>query len=457
MSTQQATGGEFEKHRNNQAQNPGETLPAHKSGESTLARRLRLTDAIVIGLGSMIGAGLFTVFSEASHSAGSLLMVAILIAGLVAYCNATSSAQLAAQYPTAGGTYVYGREELGPLPGFLAGWGFVVGKTMSCAAMAVIFAEYVAPKAWREPVAMAAVVAVAFVNIQGITRTAAMAKRIVTIVLLALTALIVTAWVVAPGDIRAAAPIPGGAFVTPQAGFGPDWLGVFQGASLMFFAFAGYARIATMGEEVAQPQKTIPRAINASLLLTILIYVVVGISLMSMLGVRGLQETRTPFVTLAERTGIDWLPWVVMVTAGIATLGALLNLMAGISRTALAMARERDLPQVFARVHPTLRVPHMAEMVLAVVVCIIIALVPLYVAIWCSSLGVLVYYFIANLSALKQDRAHRKYPKWLQVLGAIGCAALVLTLAPRFLVAGGVVFAAGLVYRSLVQARKTRI
>ena len=137
-----------------------------------LARRLGTTDAVVIGLGSMIGAGVFSAFAPAAAAAGAGLMIGLGVAAVVAYCNATASAQLAATYPTSGGTYIYGRERLGPWWGFLAGWGFVIGKTASCAAMALTFAAYAVPVAWQRPVAVAAVVALAAVNYRGVTRTA---------------------------------------------------------------------------------------------------------------------------------------------------------------------------------------------------------------------------------------------------------------------------------------------
>ena len=105
----------------------------------------------------MIGAGVFAAIGPAAEAAGSGLLIGLAVAAVVAYCNATSSAQLAAIYPASGGTYVYGRERLGPLWGFLAGWGFVVGKTASCAAMALTFGAYAGPDARRAPLAVGAV------------------------------------------------------------------------------------------------------------------------------------------------------------------------------------------------------------------------------------------------------------------------------------------------------------
>src|SRR5215470_17435538 len=125
-----------------------------------LARRLGTRDAVVIGLGSMIGAGVFSAFAPAAAAAGTGLLVGLAVAAAVAYCNAVASAQLAAQYPTSGGTYVYGRERLGEWRGFLAGYGFVVGQTASCAAMALTFASYAIPgSTWAQRLVGVAAVA----------------------------------------------------------------------------------------------------------------------------------------------------------------------------------------------------------------------------------------------------------------------------------------------------------
>src|SRR4051794_29052808 len=200
---------------------------------SRLARRLGLGDAVVIGLGSMIGAGVFAAIAPAASAAGSGLLIGLAIAAAVAYCNATSSAQLAARHPASGGTYVYGRERLGPFWGYLAGWGFVVGKTASCAAIALTFGAYAAP-GYERPIAVLAVLALTALNYVGVQRSLAATKLLVAATLLTLLLVVVAGF---------AAPAAGGA--VPAAG--PH--GVLQAAGLLFFAFAGYARVATLGEE----------------------------------------------------------------------------------------------------------------------------------------------------------------------------------------------------------------
>src|SRR5690625_894393 len=311
------------------------------SDQHSLARRLGTTDAVVIGLGSMIGAGVFSAFSPAAQAAGSALLIGLGIAAVVAYANATASAQLAAQYPTSGGTYVYGRERLGPWLGFLAGWSFLIGKTASCAAMALTFAAYAAPDGWQRPVAVLAVAFLAAVNYRGVTRTARLTRIIVIVVLLALAVAITAS--IAGGD-------PQWSRVNPWGGPDGGWYGTLQSAGLLFFAFAGYARIATMGEEVRDPARTIPRAITWALGIVVVIYATVALTLLATLGPEGTAETAAPLAAAVEGGAWSWAGPAVRVGGAAASLGALLALIAGVGRTSLAMAREDDLPRWLAAI-----------------------------------------------------------------------------------------------------------
>jgi len=410
--------------------------------DGALARRLGLGDAIAIGLGSMIGAGVFSAFSPAAAAAGAGLLVGLLVAGFIAFCNATSSAQLAAQYPTSGGTYVYGRERLGEWPGFFAGWSFVIGKTASSAAMALTFATYAVPGPWVKPVAVLAVAALTVVNTLGVTRTALLTRILVAVSLVALTVAVVVGFT----HTAASAGQPGPAVTV---------YGVLQSAGFLFFAFAGYARVATMGEEVVDPVRTIPRAITTALSITLVVYALVAVSALHAIGAAGLAQVAAPLSAVADTSGSAWPGVVIRVGAAAAALGALLAMIAGIGRTSLAMARNRDIPAWFAAVHPRFRVPYRAELVLGLVVCVLVAVADLRAAIGFSSFGVLLYYLIANLSAWTQDRAHRRYPRVLAVAGAIGCVVLVATLPPGAIVAGVVVVAVGIGYR-LVRLRLAR-
>ncbi|MHC5796401.1 APC family permease [Lacisediminihabitans sp. FW035] len=412
---------------------------------ASLVRRLGLGDAVFIGLGSMIGAGVFAAFTPAARAAGSGLLVGLVVAAVVAFCNATSSAQLAAAYPTSGGTYVYGREQLGPWWGFFAGWSFVIGKTASSAAMALTFAAYAVPAAWQRPTAIAAVVLLAAVNYRGVTRTATLIRVLVVFVL------VVLAVVVAAG------------VSSPRLGVDPigdvashGWYGVLQSAGILFFAFAGYARIATMGEEVRDPRRTIPRAIVIALSIAVAVYAVIAVVVLGSLGAVGLGMTPAALSGVIGASGWKWAAPLVVIGAAAASLGALLGLIAGIGRTVLAMAREGDLPRSLAVIHPRFGVPHRAEVALAVVVCAILLVVDVRGAIAFSSFGVLLYYFVANLAAFTQSRAHRRFPRAVQMLGAVGCFVLVVTLPPSGIIIGIGVVAVGVVGRVVVIALRRR-
>jgi APA family basic amino acid/polyamine antiporter len=418
------------------------TVPTQPS-QPALARRLHTPDAVVIGLGSMVGAGVFVAFAPAADAAGSGLLLGLVLAGVVAWCNATSSAQLAAQYPSSGGTYFYGRQQLGAWPGFLAGWGFVVGKTASCAAMGVTFATYAVPAdRWvQRLVAAAAVVALTVVNLRGITRTARLTRLLVAVTLLVLATWTVA--VLASGRLSS-----DGLHLS-----GLSTYGVLQSAGLLFFAFAGYARIATLGEEVVEPERTIPRAVVVALLGAFVVYAVVAVVALAGAGPDALADTATPLAHVASVVGAGWASPVVRVGAAVASLGSLLALLAGVGRTGLAMAREGDLPRGLASVDPRHQVPDRVQLVLAAVVVVLVLTLDLRGVIGFSSFGVLLYYAVANAAAYTQDPEHRRWPRPVQALGLIGCLVLVATLPWTSVVVGLGVFAAGIAARLWFQRR----
>jgi APA family basic amino acid/polyamine antiporter len=412
--------------------------------DSRLARRLGLHDAVVIGLGSMIGAGVFAAIGPAARAAGSGLLLGLAVAAVVAYCNATSSAQLAACYPTSGGTYVYGRERLGPFWGYLAGWGFVVGKTASCAAMALTVGAYAAPSV-RRPLAVLAVVALTAVNYQGIRKTATLTRVVVAVALVALTLVVIGA--VVGGD-------PAAHRFDGLTDGGPR--GILQSAGLLFFAFAGYARIATLGEEVEDPARTIPRAIPLALGITLVVYAVVAVGALAAVGPTALARSDAPLATAVSAGRFDALVPAVRVGGAVAALGVLLSLIAGVSRTTFAMAAERDLPGWFDAVHPAHRIPHRAELAVGALVAVLVAVVDLRHAIGFSSFCVLTYYGIANASAWTLPPEARRWPRPLTVLGVLGCAALACTLPLASVIAGGAVLAAGALVWTARAARRRR-
>ena len=406
-----------------------------------LARRLGTADAVVIGLSAMIGAGVFSAFGPAAAAAGTGLLIGLVVAAFVAYCNAVASAQLAAQYPTSGGTYVYGRERLGEWWGFVAGWGFVIGKTASCAAMALTFASYaVDAHRWvHRIVAVAAVVALTAANERGISRTAQLARVLVVLSLCALAVFVIAVATSRGAGIGKL----GGASSLGDGGVH----GTLQAAGLLFFAFAGYARIATLGEEVRDPARTIPRAIPVALGLTVGIYLLIAMSALAAAGPDALAASTRPLAVAVEAVDASWASPFVRVGASVASLGALLALIAGIGRTGLAMSRNGDLPRVLAAVHPRTRVPHRAELAVGAVVVVLVLTTDLRGAIGFSSFGVLLYYAVANASAYTQTRGNRRWPRALNVVGCLGCIVLVASLPLPSVLAGIGMFAVGIAGR----------
>lgn len=402
-----------------------------------LARRLGLSDAVVIGLGSMLGAGVFVAYAPAAAAAGSWLLLALALAALVAYANAIASARLAALHPESGGTYVYGRERLGPFWGYLAGWAFVAGKLSSCAAMAWAIGVYVWPDQARW-VAIAAVALVAAISYRGITKSASVTRVIVAIVIVVLVVASVLLLVTAPT----------GAATTHRDAIDAGPVGVLTAAGFLFFAFAGYARIATLGEEVVDPERTIPRAIPIALGITVVLYALVAVALLRARGAEVIATDPAPLAAAMRAGGLPGAETVVRVTATLAAFGSLLGVLLGVSRTGLAMARDRNLPPALAAVHPRFHTPYLAELAAAGMVVVMLLIGQLVTAIAFSSVCVLTYYAIANASA--RTLPHRSTTdRLLPVLGLVGCLVIAVFQPPAALLTAAAVLAFGAVVYAL--------
>ncbi len=346
--------------------------PSYPPLGAQLSRRLGTGDAVVIGLGAMVGAGVFAAFGPAAEVAGSGLLVGLAIAAVVAYANATSSAQLAALHPAAGGTYVYA--------------------------------------------------------------TVRLTRVIVAVVLVTLTAVVF-------GTLGSGNLTPAN-LGDPTASGG--WYGILQAGGLLFFTFAGYARIATLGEEVVEPETTIPRTIPLALGITLVIYVTIAIGALLAAGPDALAASDAPLAVAVEEGRFASLVPTVRIGAAVASLGVLLSLLVRVSRTTFAMARDGHLPATLARASNSSRVPHVAEVTVGVAVIVLLTTgIDLRGAIGFSSFGVLLYYALANASALTLGPDERRWPRPLAALGVFGCLLLVVTLPPSSIVAGIVVLTAG--------------
>jgi APA family basic amino acid/polyamine antiporter len=328
--------------------------------------------------------------------------------------------------------------------GFLAGWGFIIGKVASCAAIALTFGSYVSED-FARLLAVGAVAALTGVNVLGVEKTA----RVTAVLVVAVVAALLLAVFSTVGVDEFAA---GRAF--PDS-IPPGGLSLLEGSAILFFAFAGYARIATLGEEVVHPERNIPRAIPLSLGIALSIYALVIGAALATLGPKGLAASSAPVASMVDAGGWRAVTPVVRAAAALASLSVLLSLLAGVSRTTFAMARARDLPSWLDVVHPRYGVPHHAEVAIGGVVALLAATLDLRSAIGFSAFAVLLYYTIANVSAWTLSADERRWPRWVAGVGVAGCVMLAISLPPVTLLSGAALFAGGIVL-FVVRANRAR-
>ena len=394
-------------------------------------RRLGLREGVTLGLGSMIGAGLFAGFAPAAAAAGTLLLVAIVFAALVAAASAHSMVRLAAEHPGAGGVYIYGRARLGLPWGFIAGWAFVIGKTASCAVMAMVVGTHLWPD-HPNFVAVLVVLAVLALNLQGLRRPERLARCVVTAVL-ALTLVFVVIMVLDP-PVTADSPPP----APPDSG---GVLGLLEAAGFLFFAFAGFARLAPFGDRVRDHRRTIPRAIAISLGTVLALYLLVGFALNDALGPGWVAAREAPLAEAAEISNWPWLGPALRVGGVLLVGGALLTLASGVSHIIRAMARDHHLPTFLGRADGPSQLPRRADAVVAASVLILIALIDLRGAIGYSSFLALSYYTIGNACAFTLDRS--LLSKVVPTFGILASVAIAFLLPWESVAAGLITLAFG--------------
>jgi APA family basic amino acid/polyamine antiporter len=405
-----------------------------------LRRDLGLVDAVAVGLGAIIGAGIFVVTGVAARVAGPAFVAGLLIAGLAATCNALSSAQLAAAFPRSGGTYEYGHRVLGARVGFAAGWLFLVSKLAAGGTVALGFGAAVAalwPQVPPRPAGVAAAALLTAANLSGI-RKAGRLNTAVVAVSVSVLALFVAAGI----------PAFDAANLRP---FAPAGLrGTLESAALLFFAYTGYARVATLGEEVRDPRRTIPRAIVVALAASLVLYVAVGLVAVGAIGAEAMGASASPLQAAAAVFPWRAMPAVVGVGAMTAMLGVLLSQVFGISRMAFAMARGGDLPRALETVHPGSAVPRRAVLLAGAVIVAVALLGTLQWVVAAATFTILVYYAITNVAALRMPAARKLYPDWIAVCGLAGCVVLALSLRPATLASGLCLLAVGFALRAAV-------
>ena len=401
--------------------------------EPKLQRVIGLPGAVMLGLGSIIGTGVFVSLGIGVGIAGPMVLPAIALAGLVAVCNGLSSAQLAANHPVSGGTYEYGHRWLNPTLGFIAGWMFLCAKSASAATAALGIALYLMPDHSLPP-ALATVGVVTAITLSGIQRSNTVNALIVSVVLLTLLAFV--------------------AFGAPAISTHPErWQtalntehlpNLLPAAALMFVAFTGYGRIATLSEEVAEPRNTIPRAVIATLAVTMLLYLAVA-----WVGLANAGNQFASLAKVAESFGGSTLGKVMTVGAAIAMVSVLLNLVLGLSRVVLAMGRRGDLPKATASITESTKVPAVATIVVGVLITGLVCVGDMKLTWSFSAFTVLVYYALTNLCAIRLKNEERLYPVWIAYTGLIGCLSLAFFVEWRIVITGFGLIALGLIWKKI--------
>ncbi len=404
---------------------------------SGLRRDLGLLDAVGIGLGAILGAGIFVVTGVAARVAGPAFLVGLMIAGVAALANALSSAELAANYPQSGGTYEYGYRVLDPWLGFTAGWMFLASKISAAGTVALGLAGYLGmlvPGLHPRAIAIGAIIAFTIVNYFGIRKSSRLNLFIVSISILSLVFFITTGVAsFRPENLKPFAPA--------------GWRSILEASAILFFAYTGYARIATLGEEVREPKSTIPKAIIIALVTSTLLYLVVAGIAVGTVGTAQMSNTAAPLAVAARMFMWPWMATVVAVGGVTAMLGVILSQLLGMSRMVFAMSRYGDFPSFFQHVHPRYQVPARAVLLIGAITAIVAAASTLGAVVGVAAFTILTYYGIANLAALRMPGAQKLYPYFIARTGIVACLLLAISLPLKIILIGCAVLTVGLVLR----------
>lgn len=407
--------------------------------KNELLRALTLKDAVGVGLGAIIGAGIFVVTGVAAGVSGPAFIVGLIIAGVIASFNGLSSAQLAANYPHSGGTYEYGYQLLSPSFGFSAGWMFLISKLSAAGVVAIGFGSYLhqlLPVASPLLISVVAVIFLTIVNLFGIKKAGLLNLVIVTFTLLSLLYLVFSG-----------IPAVEKRNFTPFTPFGIA--GIAEAAALLFFAFTGYARIATLAEEVHRPEKTIPTAVIITIFSAILLYAAVSVVAIGVVGAEQMAASTSPLQVVANALTTPAVSTVVTIGASTAMLGVLLSQILGISRMMLAMGRRNDLPPFFQKIHGRYKVPHLGILFTGLLILILTLTGSFEFIVRAASFTILLYYSITNIAALRQPRTEQRYGRVIPLLGLTGCLVMSVSLPLNVILVGVGLLIAGFLLRFL--------
>ncbi|HEX2786294.1 MAG TPA: amino acid permease [Ignavibacteria bacterium] len=412
-------------------------MKVNSGNRSELLRVLTLKDAVGIGLGAIIGAGIFVVTGVAAGVAGPAFIIGLIIAGIVAGFNGLSSAQLAAVYPQSGGTYEYGYRILNPAFGFSAGWMFLISKLSAAGVVAIGFGSYfyqIVPVASPLTLSVIAVIFLTFANYFGIKKAGALNLFIISITLLSLLYFVFSGIPQIDADN-----------FQPFNPFGIS--GIAEASALLFFAFTGYARIATLAEEVKEPEKTIPRAVIITIISAIILYAAVSYVAIGVIGTEQMSGSKSPLQVAVNVLNTPGIKIIITLGASTAMLGVLLSQILGISRMMLAMGRRKDLPKIFAKVHNEFKVPHIGIIITGLIILFITIAGSFEFIVRAASFSILIYYSITNIAALKQPKAEQRFGKIISILGLIGCLVMSVSLPVEVILIGVGLLLAGFIVR----------
>ncbi len=413
---------------------------------------------MLLGLGSILGTGVYVSIGLAAGVTGPAVIAAVVLAGAVALCNGLSSAQLAAAHPVSGGTYEYGYRTLAPPLGFTAGWMFLCAKSASAATGALGLAGYlltaggVAGETPRIAVGLLAVSSLTAVVLSGLRRSNRVNLVVVSVTVSALALFILAGLpalvdaVESPGRFRP--------FFQPS-GTGSAPGALLHATALMFVAYTGYGRIATLGEEVRRPARTIPAAIGVTLGVSVLLYLGVAVVGVAAIGSAGFAAATSgavaPLAVIARDLDVPGLGWLVAVGAVTAMLGVVLNLILGLSRVLLAMGRRGDLPTALSRLDRTRTTPTLAVTLAGVAIAALVLIGDVRVTWSFSAFTVLIYYALTNLAALRLPARARRFPRAIPLLGLTGCVGLAFWVDPAVWRTGLALIVMGLVWHALAR------
>ncbi len=375
------------------------------------SRTLTLRSSIFLGLSSMIGAGLFLNIAPTAKIASYSLILGLIMASTVAFANASSSAQLARLYPQTGGTYLYAKNVLGKIPSLIAGYSFIIGKSISCVAIALTLGNYISPM-YPEYSGILVVIIVTSISYFGIVKTVSIAKWFVYTLIGILIFYIIS--IASSETFNIKIPIAEGLTLK----------GFLVSTCIWFFAFTGYSRLATFGEEVKNPEKIIPKAIFTGLGLTVLIYLSISWATLGIISPEIIENSLTPLKVAFDVSRFSDFSFLIVVASTIATGSVLLALVPGISRILVAMSRDSYLPNFMKKIHPNFNSAYVSEIITAGMIIIGILYLDVINAVKLSSFFILIYYSLTNLSVIRLDKDTRLYTSIYAYYGFTSCILL---------------------------------